>query len=137
MNTSMTVNQYESKIKELIEDNIRLSTENLKLKYGLHEDVALSGSENFAQNKEKAKSSNKKTSSNTVVNDRNHGVSVAKMKEMKEKNLPIVIEEYKKGTSIVDIAAKIQMSVPTVRAYLVQLRKEGKIPSTHSHQKMR
>ena len=49
------------------------------------------------------------------------------MKENKQKNLLIVAEEYQNNTPVEEIADKIGMSVPTVRAYITELRKNNKL----------
>ena len=52
---------------------------------------------------------------------------MAVMKENKQKNLLIVAEEYKNNTPVEDIAKQIGMSVPTVRAYITELRKKNEL----------
>lgn len=98
--------QYEAKIRSLLEENIQLVTENLRLKYGT---TSTTNQSNY----------NEKGRKSPLAN-----TPMSVMKKNKEKNLKIVAEEYNKETSIEDIAVKIGMSVSTVRNYINQLKQE-------------
>lgn len=98
------IEQYEQKLQKLLNENMALFSENMRLKYG----------------------------DNESTDNKRHYVShkrlpMAVMKENKQKNLLIVAEEYKNNTPVEDIAKQIGMSVPTVRAYITELRKKNEL----------
>ena len=99
------IEQYEQKLQKLLNENMALFSENMRLKYG---DV-----ENSNENKR-----------HYIPHNR---LPMAVMKENKQKNLLIVAEEYKNNTPVEDIAKQIGMSVPTVRAYITELRKKNEL----------
>lgn len=100
------IEQYEHKMKELLKENMELFSENMRLKYG-------SGS-----------ITEKKHNPSRPTHKR---LPMSVMKENKQKNLLIVAEEYQNNTPVEEIADKIGMSVPTVRAYITELRKNNKL----------
>ena len=104
--TNTIIEQYEQKMKELLKENMELFSENMRLKYG----------------------------SNSITETKHHAsrpthkrLPMSVMKENKQKNLLIVAEEYQNNTPVEEIADKIGMSVPTVRAYITELRKNNKL----------
>lgn len=110
MTNTNIIEQYEQKLQTLLNENMTLFSENMRLKYG----------------------NTSTTMSNTHSNQTQHRYThkrlpMAVMKENKQKNLLIVAEEYQNNTPVEEIARKIGMSVPTVRAYITELRKKNKI----------
>ena len=105
------IEQYEQKLETLLKENMELFSENMRLKYG-------------NDNNEETKSTNSNNSQRYVSHKR---LPMAVMKENKQKNLLIVAEEYQNNTPVEEIAKKIGMSVPTVRAYITELRKKNEL----------
>ena len=101
------IEQYEQKLQTLLNENMALFSENMRLKYG---------------------SDNAKTEKTYSTQRHTHKrLPMSVMKENKQKNLLIVAEEYQNNTPVEEIADKIGMSVPTVRAYITELRKNNKL----------
>lgn len=98
------IEQYEKKLQTLLKENMELFSENMRLKYGSDASVKV-----HQQNRTHKR------------------LPMSVMKANKQKNLLIVAEEYQNNTPVEVIAERIGMSVPTVRAYITELRKNNKL----------
>jgi len=109
------IKEYETKIQELLAENLALFNENVRLR---HSD----SSKNTTNKGTTSKGSTKKT--RKTPNKTAHS-SKTNIRKIKAKNLPLVAEYYKNKMSLEEIASKINKSVPTVRLYIKELKQNG------------
>lgn len=119
-----TIKDYENKIKELMDENYRLSIENLKLKNERHTKTTATKprtSTKKTATKAKAKTQPKKTKKTQTKKE------MTTFQKKREEKKDVVAKEMNKHTAVPEIAKKIGQSEPTVRNYIRELRLEKRI----------
>ena len=105
MRNNTIIKEYETKIQELLAENLALFNENVHLKH--------------------SNNNNNANASKVQKTNRTAHSSKTNIRQIKAQNLPIVAEYYKNGMSLEEIASKINKSVPTIRLYVKELKQNG------------
>lgn len=105
MRNNTIIKEYETKIQELLAENLALFNENVHLRHS---------NNNNNSNVSKVQKTNRTAHS-----------SKTSIRQIKAQNLPVVAEYYKNGMSLEEIASKINKSVPTIRLYVKELKQKG------------